>query len=41
MVKSLEVSHASALTWLVGMPWAAMLLLMLHRVSILLSIPVR
>jgi heme A synthase len=41
MVKYLEESHAPALAWLVGMAGVAMLLLMLHRVFILLGIPVR
>ena len=41
MVKYLEESNASALAWLVGMAGVAMLLLILHRVFILLGIPVR
>ena len=41
MLKCLEESHAPALAWLVGMAGVAMLLLMLHRVFILLGIPVR
>ena len=41
MVKYLEENHAPALAWLVGMAGIAVLLLILHRVFILLGIPVR
>ena len=41
MVTYLEENNAPALAWLVGMAGVAMLLTMLHRVFVLLGIPVR